>query len=97
MTCKNILDPKLPIYISLTSIFKNQDILLQTLQSIIKQTKKPDKIFLYLSEESYILDDGFKNKKITNSNLLKFTNDNSIIDIKWVENTGPIFNRRTCG
>ena len=79
---------KTPIYISITSIFKNQDILLQTLQSIIKQTKKPDKIFLYLSEESYILDDGFKNKKITNSNLLKFTNDNSIIDIKWVENTG---------
>ena len=89
MTCKNILDPKLPIYISLTSIFKNQDILLKTLQSIIKQTRQPDKIFLYLSEESYILDTGFKDKKITNSNLLKFINDNSVIDIKWVKNTGP--------
>lgn len=89
MTCKNILDPKLPIYISLTSIFKNQDILLKTLQSIIKQTRQPDKIFLYLSEESYILDTGFKDKKITNSNLLKFINDNSVIHIKWVKNTGP--------
>ena len=29
----------LPVYISLTSIFKNQDMLLQTLQSIMKQNK----------------------------------------------------------
>lgn len=79
---------KIPIYISLTSIFKNQDILLQTLQSIMKQTRLPDKIFLYLSEESYILDTGFKDKKITNSNLLKLINDNSIINIKWVKNRG---------
>ena len=54
----------------------------------MKQTKVPDKIFLYLSEESYILDTGFKDKKITYSDLLKFINNNSIIDIKWVENTG---------
>ena len=85
---KNILDPKIPVYISLTSIFKNQDILLQTLQSIMKQTRLPDKIFLYLSEESYILDTGFKDKKITNTNLLKFINVNSIIEIGWVKNTG---------
>lgn len=78
----------IPIYISLTSIFKNQDILLQTLQSIMKQTRLPDKIFLYLSEQSYILDTGFKDKKITNLNLLKFINDNPIINIKWIKNTG---------
>lgn len=79
----------IPLYISMTSIFKNQDILLQTLQSIIKQTKNPDKIFLYLSEEPYLLDSGFKDKKITNSNLLKFIDNNPIIDIKWVKNIGP--------
>tara|TARA_Y100000588_G_scaffold389344_1_gene491837 strand:+ start:945 stop:1778 length:834 start_codon:yes stop_codon:yes gene_type:complete len=80
---------EVPIYISLTSIFKNQDALLLSLQSILEQTRKPDKIFLYLSEEPYMLDDGFKDKKITNSNLLKFLSDNSIIDINWVKNTGP--------
>lgn len=84
-----MISTNLPVYISLTSIFKNQNILLQTLQSIIKQSKKPDKIFLWLSEEPYMLDEGFKNKKITNSHLLTFINDNSIIDIKWVKNTGP--------
>lgn len=85
---KEITNKKIPVYISLTSIFTNQDILLQTLQSIMKQTKLPDKIFLYLSEESYLLDSGFKDKKITNSDLLKFVNDNSIIDISWVKNIG---------
>lgn len=79
---------KLPVYISLTSIFKNQNILLQTLQSIMKQTRLPDKIFLYLSEESYLLDSGFKNKKITNIDLLNFINNNSILEIRWVKNTG---------
>ena len=78
-----------PVYISLTSIYRRQGLLLGTLQSIMKQTKLPDKIFLYLSEESYLLDEGFKHKKITNQNLLKFINENSIIDIKWVKNTGP--------
>lgn len=82
------INKKNPVYISLTSIFKNQDILIQTLQSIMKQTRPPDKICLYLSEEPYILDDGFKDKKITNSKLLKYINDNSIIDIKWVKNIG---------
>ena len=55
----------------------------------MKQTRLPDKICLYLSEEPYLLDDGFKDKKITNSELLKYINDNSIIDIKWVKNIGP--------
>ena len=87
LKCTKILW-KPQIFISLTSIFKNQDILLQTLQSIMKQTRLPDKIFLYLSEESYLLDKGYKDKKITNSNLLKFINDNPIIDIKWVKNIG---------
>lgn len=79
---------RLPVYVSLTSIFKNQDILLETLQSVIKQRRLPDKIFLYLSEGPYILDTGFKDKKITNPNLLNFINNNPIIDIKWVKNTG---------
>lgn len=79
---------KIPVYLSLTSIFKNQDSLLQTLVSLIKQTIKPDKIFLYLSEEAYILDSGFKDKRITNTNLLKFINENQIINIKWVKNIG---------
>jgi hypothetical protein len=79
---------KQPVYISLTSIFQNQFFLLQTLQSIIKQSIQPDKIFLYLSEEPYILDDGFKDQKITNIHLLEFINNNSIIHIKWGKNIG---------
>jgi hypothetical protein len=78
----------LPVYISITSIFQNQNILLETLKSIINQSKMPDKIFLYLSEEPYLLDEGFQNKKITDIQLLDFINNNQIISINWVKNTG---------
>lgn len=78
----------IPVYISLTSIFKNQDILLKTLQSIITQSKIPDKIFLYLSEEPYILDAGFNKRIFRNNNLLTFLKNNKLIEVKWVKNTG---------
>lgn len=79
----------IPLYISLTSIFSNQSILLKTLESIMKQTLMPNKIFLYLSEEPYLLDTGFENKIITNKNLLKFLENNkSLIELHWVENQG---------
>jgi hypothetical protein len=79
----------IPVYISLTSIFQNQDILLQTLQYLRNQTIIPDKIFLYLSTAPYLLDDGFKEKKITNSKLYNLINNDPIYEVIWVRNTGP--------
>jgi len=75
-------------YISLTSIYDNQKNLTYTLESILKQTILPDKCYIYLSEEPYLKDMGFKNKKITNNNLKKIIS-NKIFEIKWVKNTGP--------
>lgn len=78
------------IYISLTSIFQNQDILMKTCESLINQTLLPDKIFIYLSELPYLLDLGFKDKLISNNNLQTFLERHSnLINIKWVENEGP--------
>ena len=79
----------IPIYISLTTIFKKQTILLKTLQSIITQTYLPDKIYLFMSEEPFLLDTGFTNKIITNNNLLEFLKlHEQIIELKWVNNQG---------
>jgi len=78
----------LPIYVSLTSIFQNQDELLLTLKSILNQSLKPNAIYVYLSCEPYLLDKGFAEKKITNRSLLNYILTNDII-IKWVKNTGP--------
>jgi SAM-dependent methyltransferase len=83
------LENKLSIYVSITSIFKNQHILFQTLQSIISQTLQPAKIFIYLSEKPYILDTGFENKIITNIDLLNLIENNkNLIQLNWVKNTG---------
>lgn len=76
-------------YVSLTSIKQNEDILLETLKSIKNQTVKPNKCFLYLSENSYLLDEGFENKKIgydLDDFLAKNSNDFELI---WCENIGP--------
>ena len=78
------------IYVSLTSIFQKQDTLLLTLKSIYEQTLKPNKIFIYLSDEPFLLDVGFINKNITNKDLENYLNENSyIFELNWVKNTGP--------
>lgn len=79
----------IPVYVSCTSIFQNQHLLFQTLQSIISQTKKPDKIFVYLSEKPYLLDMGFSNKIITHPPLLDLLQHNQpLISVCWVDNEG---------
>lgn len=75
-------------YISLTSIFDKQDYLIKTLHTIKNQNVLPNKCYIYLSEEPYLLDKGFKNKKI-NEELFTFINSNDIFEIKWVQNIGP--------
>lgn len=83
------MDNSIPIYISLTSIFKNQNILLLTLKSLINQSLKPTQIYLYLSQFPFLLDSGFSNRIITDKSLQKFINSNkNIITIKWVNNIG---------
>jgi hypothetical protein len=77
------------IYISLTSIFQKQHTLTYTLLSLVSQTRLPKKIFLFLSEEPYLIDSGFRDKKITHPPLIKVLNDNPIIEVRFVENTGP--------
>ena len=79
-----------PVYVSVTSIFQKQHLLLETLKSIIKQTVLPSKIYLFLSKKPYLLDEGFKKKIITNVLLKNFINKySSIINLVWVKNEGP--------
>lgn len=78
-----------PVYLSLTSIYNNQSILLNTLRTVLKQTVMPDRIFLYLSEEAWLLDEGFPGRVITNPALKTLLDENPIISVEWVENTGP--------
>ena len=78
-------------YVSLTSIYQNQSRLYQTLNDVVHtQTLLPEKIFIQLSEEPYLRDIGFKNKQITDINLLQLLEKyNNLIELRWVKNIGP--------
>lgn len=77
------------IYLSLTSIYQKQNLLLNTLNSIKLQTVLPTKVYIYLSEEPYLLDIGFKNRCLQN-NLQEFiNNNNNLFEIIWCQNIGP--------
>lgn len=79
----------IPLYVSCTSIFQNQHVLEKTLQSILEQTRLPTRIFVYLSQEPYLLDQGFPDKKITYPPLYDLIEKNSsMICVEWVENDG---------
>jgi hypothetical protein len=71
------------INVCLTSIYDNLGILQATLHSLLQQTHKADSIILCLSEEPYLLDKGFPNKKVP-AWLLALP-----VEILWTENTGP--------
>jgi hypothetical protein len=77
------------IFVSVTSIFSNQDILLETLKSISAQTLLPTKCFIYLSTDPSIFDNGFVDNIITNINLKDYILNNKIFELKWVKDIGP--------
>ena len=78
------------VYVSLTSIYNKQGELLETLKSIEKQSYKPDKCFIYLSEEPYLLDEGFRHREITNMELKQYLiNHKDLFELHWVKNEGP--------
>lgn len=79
------------IFVSCTSIFQNQDILLTTLRSIEKQSMKPERLFVFLSTEPYLLDQGFKEgSESIQAELSQFLKDQqSWITLEFVPNTGP--------
>jgi len=76
------------IYVSITSIFQKQTLLSNTLKSILAQTVLPDKCFIYLSEEPYLLDKGFKDRKLCDD-INNFINKNPLFKIIWCKNIGP--------
>jgi protein O-GlcNAc transferase len=77
------------VYVSLTTIYDNQTILLITLKSLLNQTRRADTYFLMVSEAPYLLDKGFANRQMT-PDLSSFLDQHKdLIVVQWVENTGP--------
>lgn len=85
---KSLSANKRKLFVSITSIYQKQEVLAKMLRSVLSQTRRPDKIYIYLSEEPYLLDTGFPNKILDNADLVRVL-ENDKIEVKWVPNTGP--------
>jgi hypothetical protein len=78
---------KQKIYVSLTTISSRIKKLVKTIDSILKQTAKPDEIRVYLSKKPYLFDEGINEEQIPPK--LKQYNKEGKIKIIYTENTGP--------
>lgn len=76
------------VYVSLTSIRSNVHVLVESLKSIKNQSVQPDKCYVFLSDEPYLFDQGFKDKNIDDVDLQKILSDDIFV-VRWVDNTGP--------
>ena len=91
---------ELPVIISLTSIQSRLNEVSHTIESLLNQSLKADRIVLWLSEKSHLLDDGIKEIPDELSELTKMG-----LEIKWTKNIGPyrkliptakLMNRENC-
>ncbi|HYW71177.1 MAG TPA: hypothetical protein VE961_09090 [Pyrinomonadaceae bacterium] len=76
------------VYVSLTTIKQNETTVGETLQSLTAQTQLPDKCFIFLSEDPYLLDPGFTGGTI-DQRLSQFMKANPLFEPRWCLNTGP--------
>ena len=76
------------VYVSLATIKQNEARIVETLQSVAAQTRLPDKCLVFLSEDGYLLDTGFRNGTI-GQQLSEFIKSNSLFELRWCPNTGP--------
>mgnify|MGYP001499758824 CR=1 FL=1 len=72
--------------VSLTTISSRINILRYTIFSLLNQSLLPDEIHINISRNEFLLDEGFK---YIPEWLQELNNNNNIIFINWVENTGP--------
>lgn len=86
---ENFINHDTPVYVSVTSIYKNQEQLYLTLNAIKNQSLKPNRIYVYLSEDKSFFDNGFSNKKITNTKLNKLIKNNNLFEVIWGKDIGP--------
>ncbi len=82
------------VYVSLTSTCTRLKLLKHTLLSLNEQSVKPDKIYVCLSQQPYLLDEGVE----TVPDWLAEMELSGLIEVLWVENIGsyrrllPVYN-----
>lgn len=74
------------IILNLTTTSGRLDLCSATLWSLLNQSLSPDRINLWISAEPYMADEGIQ---ILPDSINKLMNYNNMIEIHYVENTGP--------
>ncbi len=74
------------IIVSITSTHYRIKYLSGVIKSLLNNTAKPYKIIIYLSQTSFLIDEGIINIP---EDLQKLIDENEIVELKYVENIGP--------
>ena len=87
---KEDTNPMEPIefVISMTTISTRQRHCIKTLKCLLEQTRLPDAIHLYVSEDPYLLDKGIS-KESLDSSLHELIQSTPLLTVHWVPNEGP--------
>ncbi|SMD32973.1 Glycosyl transferase family 2 [Reichenbachiella faecimaris] len=78
------MNTQLPIVVSLTSIQSRLEYVSKVIDSILNQSLKADRVLLWLSEDSHLLDQGVKEVPERLREL-----ESLGLEIHWTKNTGP--------
>jgi predicted O-methyltransferase YrrM len=76
------------VCIGLTTIFDRQKQCARTLRSLMKQTKTPDEVWVFVSSKPHLLDKGIQ-PYCLDPTLYEVTQLYKQIRVEWVENQGP--------
>ena len=75
--------------VSLTSVATRESLLMGAVTSMLRQTRRPDRIKVFLSDQPFLRDTAFPNRQLPDQLDRFFAHYHQIVELHWIPNHGP--------
>ena len=75
--------------VSLTSVATRESLLMGAVTSMLRQTRRPDRIKVFLSDQPFLRDTAFPNRQLPDQLDRFFAHYHQIVELHWISNHGP--------